>query len=107
MKRYIQSAKRGYGYGGKYRYWDDPKLADKITDTELDDSTKTRLFEDILDDIKYNTDLDPSDKTAMWDYFVNRVTIALQDILEYDYPDASWPTWYEDAKRRFDEWWMS
>lgn len=43
----------------------------------------------------------------MWDDFVSRVTTSLQDILEYDYPDASWPTWYEDTKRRFEEWWMS
>lgn len=95
----------GFGYGEKYRYWDDPELADRVTDTELDDSIKADIFNDALEDMKYDPRFRDDDRDSMWDYFVSRVTIWLQDILEYEYPEASWATWYEDAKRRFDEWW--
>ena len=109
MKRYIRCSQvdPNYDYGGKYRYWDDASLADKATGKELPSSVKEDIFETILEDMKYNTDIIMGDKSELWDYFVNRVTSKLQDVLEYDYPDSSWKTWYEDARRRFNEWWSS
>jgi hypothetical protein len=108
MKRYIKCgrSKKGYGHGGKYRYWDDPTLADKVTDVELDDAVKRNLFEDILDEMKY-TEYHDRSYNALWDDFISRLTTALQDLLEYEYPEASWRTWYEDARQRFDEWYNS
>lgn len=102
MKRYIKSS----SYPDYYDYWDNPASADRVTDIELPDDIKSGLIQDEIEHVgdkwKYGS-LNTTDYDVMWDvflsYFVGRLEWALDD-----HPEASWPTWYEDAKARFDEW---
>lgn len=106
MKRYIKSNQYHTDFGEKHRYWDDPERADKITDVELPEDVKHNVLENAIetltDKYKYGSAGHASDFT-LWDLFLNYVTNELDMTLD-DYPEACWPTWYEDAKNRFIEW---
>lgn len=109
MKRYIQAgrARKGYGYGEKYRYWGNLKLADRVTENELSDEIKKDILDKAAQELhykyRYGRMRDKSD-LGLWDAYLSYFVMYLEDVLKYEEPDASWPTWYEDAKRRFDQW---
>lgn len=110
MKRYITTADSisttpTYSED-RYDYWTYPEIADRVTETELADDVKSKLIEDEIEHVgskyKYGS-LNTTEYSVMWDLFLAYFVGQLEWILD-DEPDLSWPTWYEDAKSRFDEW---